>query len=199
MKRFLSRYAAAGLLLALQACTTLGPDYAEPEVDWVEVWESDLYGRASSVDTQTPVQQDLTFWWEAFNDPVPNPLIETAREENPGLRLAGLAIAQSRALLGIAAGSRYPQLQQANGAVARVDSWPTEGDDSGDHSNINSYSVGFDVGWEIDFWGKFRRATESARAELMASEFALRTIQLSLISAVASMVLWLFQILIRLG
>ena len=84
MKTFLSRYAAAGLLLALQACTTLGPDYAEPEVDWVEVWESDLYGRASSVDTQTPVQQDLTFWWEAFNDPVLNQLIGVAVVEGPG-------------------------------------------------------------------------------------------------------------------
>jgi NodT family efflux transporter outer membrane factor (OMF) lipoprotein len=169
MKRYLSRYAAAGLLLALQGCTTLGPDYAVPEIDWVEVWESDLYGRASSVDAQIPVQQDLTFWWEAFNDPVLNQLIETAREENPGLRLAGLAIAQSRALLGIAAGSRYPQLQQANGAVARVDSWPTEGDNSGDRSDLTSYNLGFDIGWELDFWGRFARGIESADAAFFAS------------------------------
>ena len=169
MKRFLSRYATAALLLALHGCTTLGPDYTEPEVDWVETWESDLYGRASSVDKQSPVEQDLAFWWEAFNDPVLNQLIETAREENPTLRIAGLAIAQSRALLGIATGSRYPQLQQANGALARLDSWPTEGDNSGDHAHRTNYNLGFDIGWELDFWGRFARGIESADAVFFAS------------------------------
>ena len=67
----------------------------------------------------TPTQEeDLQFWWKALNDPVLNDLIETARQENPSLRIAGLAILESKALLGIATGSQYPQVQQANGSCA---------------------------------------------------------------------------------
>jgi NodT family efflux transporter outer membrane factor (OMF) lipoprotein len=153
--------------LALQACTNLGPDYQEPEVAWLEEWQTDLYGQSM---VATPDQaEDLQFWWEAFDDPVLNGLIVTARKANPSLRIAGLAILESKALLGIATGAQYPQVQRANGSWARVDSWPTDGDNSGDHSNLNSYGVGFDVGWEIDFWGRYRRSIESADAAFFAS------------------------------
>jgi len=155
--------------LLLPACTTLGPDYEEPEVDWVEDWESTLYGQVDEGSAETPEQEDLAFWWHAFNDPVLNDLIEIAREENHSLRIAGLAIAQSRALLGIATGSQYPQVQRASGAVGRVDSWPTEGRNSGDHSDLTSYNLGFDIGWEIDFWGRYQRGIESADAAFFSS------------------------------
>jgi NodT family efflux transporter outer membrane factor (OMF) lipoprotein len=151
---------------ALQACTNLGPDYEEPEVAWIDEWETDLYGQVPATPTQ---EEDLQFWWKALNDPVLNDLIETARQENPSLRIAGLAILESKALLGIATGSQYPQVQQANGSWTRVDSWPTEGDNSGDHSHLNSYGAGFDVGWEMDFWGRWRRSVESADAAFFAS------------------------------
>jgi len=155
------------IVLALQACTQLGPDYQEPYVDWLEVWETDLYGQ--SLDSIPDQEEDLRFWWEAFNDPVLNSLIDSARAENPSLRIAGLAILESKALLGIATGSQYPQLQQLNGNWTRVDRWATEGDNSGDRSGLNSYGVGFDVGWEIDFWGRYSRSIESADAAFFAS------------------------------
>jgi NodT family efflux transporter outer membrane factor (OMF) lipoprotein len=149
------------------ACTNLGPDYQEPDVAWLAGWETDLYGQAL---TAAPDQsQDLGFWWQAFNDPVLNELIDIARRENPSLRIAGLSILESKALLGIATGARYPQVQRANGSWTRVDSWPTEGDNSGDHSDLNTYDVGFDVGWEVDFWGRYRRGIESADAAFFAS------------------------------
>ncbi len=85
------------------------------------------------------------------------------------MQIAALAIVQSRAVLGIATGSQYPQVQQATGALARTDSWPTEGNNSGDHSNLNSYNVGFNVGWELDFWGRYQRGIESADAAFFAS------------------------------
>jgi NodT family efflux transporter outer membrane factor (OMF) lipoprotein len=163
------RLSGLGLALALQACTTLGPDYREPPVDWVEEWETTLYGQAGKTSARTEEQQDLAFWWLAFNDPVLNQLIETAREQNPNLRIAALSIAQSRALLGIATGSQYPQVQQATGSVARVDSWPTEGDTSGDHAHLTNYDLGFNIGWEIDFWGRYQRGIESADAAFFAS------------------------------
>ena len=177
---------AASVVLAafiLQACTNLGPDYEEPPVYWLQQWETDLYGQAL---TTAPQQaQDIGFWWQAFNDPILNQLIETARTENPTLRIAGLAILESRALLGIATGSRYPQVQRASGNWTRVDSWPTEGDDSGDHSQLNSYGAGFDVAWELDFWGRWRRGVESADAAFFASVTNQQNAQVLLAAQVA--------------
>lgn len=167
MERRLTRTSLiAVLLLTLQACTNLGPDYEEPTVEWLSTWETDLYGQAANT---TVEQQDLGFWWQAFNDPVLNDLIETARRENPTLQIAGLAILESRALLGIATGSKYPQVQNANGSWARIDRWPTEGENDGNRTDFNQYNVGFDVAWEIDFWGRWRRTIESADAAFFAS------------------------------
>src|SRR5210317_911557 len=136
-------------VLALQACTNLGPDYEQPDAAWLEDWETDLYGQALS--SPPDEAQNLSFWWEAFNDPTLNELINSARKQNSSLRIAGLAVLESKALLGIATGARYPQVQRANGAWTRVDNWPTEGDDSWDNANFNNFNVGFDVGWEVDF------------------------------------------------
>jgi len=173
----------AAVVLCLQACTSLGPDYEEPSVAWLDAWETDLYGQAASV-SAAPAE-DLSFWWQAFNDSTLNQLIELARQENPTLRIAGLAVLESRALLGIATGSQYPQVQQANGSWARVDSWPTEGDNSGDHTQLNSYSAGFDIGWEMDFWGRWRRGVESADAAFFASVSNQQNAQLLLAAQVA--------------
>jgi len=158
--------ALAGAVLALQACTNLGPDYEEPEVAWLEQWQTDLYGQVNPAATE---QDDLQFWWQAFGDPLLNEFIEIARRENYNLRLAGLAVLESRAVLGIATGSQYPQVQQASGSWARVDRWQTEGRNSGDHSDLNSYNLGFDIGWEMDFWGRWRRGVESADSAFFAS------------------------------
>ncbi len=102
----------------LHACTTVGPDFEEPEVAWLNDWQPDLYGQIENAEQQTEV--DLRFWWRLFNDPVLNGLIETARRENPSLRIAGLRILESRAVLGIADSNLYPQLHQLGGAVTYV-------------------------------------------------------------------------------
>jgi NodT family efflux transporter outer membrane factor (OMF) lipoprotein len=156
----------AVIALALQACASLGPDYQEPQVEWLDQWQTDLYGQVISAGN---TEEDLSFWWQAFNDPILNGLIETTRQKNSSLQVAALAIVQSRAQLGIATGSQYPQVQQASGSLARTDKWPTEGGNSGDHSYLNSYNAGFNIGWEMDFWGRWRRSIESADAAFFAS------------------------------
>lgn len=166
MSRIRRALAVSCAALVLQACTNLGPDYQEPEVSWLDEWETDLYGQVVATPSD---EADLRFWWKAFNDPVLNGLIETSRQENKSLRIAALAILESKAQLGIAAGLQYPQLQQLNGSWGRADSWPTEGSNSGDHSDLNSYNTSFNVGWEADFWGKYRRSIESADAAFFAS------------------------------
>lgn len=152
-------------VLTLNACTTLGPDYQEPGVAWLNDWQVSTYPQASKGDGQG--KTDLRFWWQRFKDPVLNRLIDTAKRENPSLRIAGLRILQSRAVLGIAGSALYPQLQQASGAANYVNTRQSGGG-SGSQSQV-SYQLGLSMAWELDFWGRFRRAIESADAGFFAS------------------------------
>lgn len=168
-------------VLTLPACVTVGPDYQEPEVAWLKDWRSDLYGQIGQPEAQT--QTDLRFWTELFDEPELNSLVEVARRENPTLRIAGLRVLESRALLGIAGSNRYPQLNQLTGAAARVEQREGGGQDLG----FNSYQASFDMGWELDFWGRFRRGIESANAAYFASITSQHDVQVLLSAQVADL------------
>jgi NodT family efflux transporter outer membrane factor (OMF) lipoprotein len=171
-------------MLATSACVTVGPDYEEPDVAWLHEWQSDLYGQVGQPEQQA--QTDLRFWTQLFNDPVLNGLIETARRENPSLQIAGLRILESRAVLGIAGSGRYPQLQRATGSAAYVKEEQSGGTAPSDQS-FNSYQAGFELGWELDFWGRFRRSIESADAAYMASVTNQQDVQVLLSAQVADL------------
>ncbi len=167
MHSVVQRLALLGSIVLLNACTTLGPDYARPDVAWLDDWNPDLYGQRG--DGADPDESDLRFWWQLFDDPVLNQLIDTARQENPTLRLAGLRILESRALLGIAGSSLYPQVQQLSGSAAYVDTRDSGGAGGSSGTSFGSYQLGFGLGWELDFWGRFRRGIESADSAFFAS------------------------------
>ena len=173
------------LFLLLHACTTLGPDYREPEVQWLDDWHPDLYGQAESQEQQT--QFDLHFWWRLFDDPSLNGLIELAQQNNLSLRIAGLRILESRAALGIATGYRYPQLQQATGAIAYVRNQQYGSSATEKDQDLVSYQAGFNIGWELDFWGRFRRGIESADAAFFASIQNQQDLQVLLSAQVADL------------
>lgn len=168
------------LILSLQACTVLGPNYQEPEVDWLKDWQPSYYGE-QSIEQQS---MDLQFWWKIFNDPVLNQLVETARSENISLKIAGLRIFESRAQLNIAESTLYPQLQQVNGSAFYADSKKYGGDGSQTPS-LTGYQTGFSVGWELDFWGRFRRSIESADAAFFTSVTNQQDIQVLVTAQVA--------------
>ncbi len=170
--------------MVLSACVTVGPDFEEPDVSWLNDWQSDLYGQIGQPEQQT--RTDLRFWTQRFNDPVLNELVETARRENPSLRIAGLRVLESRALLGIAGSNRYPQLQQVSGAVAYVNEQQSGGAAPQDQS-LTSYQAAFDFGWELDFWGRFSRAIESANAGYFASITSQQDMQVLLSAQVADL------------
>jgi outer membrane protein TolC len=172
-------------MLMLNACTTLGPDFEEPEVAWLNDWQPDLYGQIGNAEQQTEV--DLRFWWRLFNDPVLNGLIGTARRESPSLRIAGLRILESRAVLGIAGSNLYPQLQQLGGAVTYVSKRPLSGQAVDQDQSLTSYQATFDFGWELDFWGRFRRSIESADAAFFASISRQQDVQVLLSAQVADL------------
>ena len=163
------RACPCGLLLALVlfqwACTKVGPDYVRPAPPVAPAWhEAD--GRRV---TDGPA--DYRAWWRVFEDPVLDRLIDTAYSQNLQLRAAGIRVLEARAQLGIAIGNIYPQSQSASGSLQynRLSNHSTFSSFSSALSNYAQDQIGFGGNWEIDFWGKFRRAVESADAALLAS------------------------------
>ncbi len=145
---------------ALAGCTAVGPEFVTPEAPVPDMWQPSLDAGL----TATPYE--LYGWWEVFNDPLLNELVNTAQQQNYSLELAGLRVLESRAQLGVATGLQYPQQQQAVGGLTRVS--PSE--NAGQGSNgFNQYELGGVLAWELDFWGKFRRGIETADAVLQAS------------------------------
>ena len=154
-------------MFSLNACTTLGPDYQKPEVDWLKDWNPSLYGQAGNREERD--EADLSFWWQLFDEPTLNRLIKVSREENLPLRIAGLRILESQALLGIAGSNLYPQLQELGGGIRYVNTQKHGGSASNRNEDLFSYDAGFNLGWELDFWGRFKRGIESADAGFFAS------------------------------
>jgi NodT family efflux transporter outer membrane factor (OMF) lipoprotein len=184
-KRALVRLALVCAALTLNACTTLGPDYQEPTVDWLDDWQPALYGQIGTLQQQ--VAADLRFWWRLFDDPVLNRLIELARQENPSLRIAGLRILESRAQLGIAVSGRYPQVQQLTGALSYVNNRQRGGVVPSNTQDFLSVQAGFNLAWELDFWGRFKRGIESADAAFFASIANQQDVQVLLSAQVADL------------
>jgi NodT family efflux transporter outer membrane factor (OMF) lipoprotein len=113
---------------------------------------------------------DYRDWWKSFNDPVLDNLVRAAYQQNLPLRVAGVRVLGARAQLGYATGQLYPQVQQATGALEKKrasEKGPLYS--PGSPSNYWVAQAGLTASWEIDFWGKFRRAVESADASLMAA------------------------------
>jgi NodT family efflux transporter outer membrane factor (OMF) lipoprotein len=148
---------------ALGACTTVGPDYARPDSplgpDWYQS-ERALY--------DTSAEQQV-LWWQALGDPVLNELVDIAHAQNNSLKIAGLRVLESRAQLGIALGSRYPQSQAVAGEATALSASKNAANTVAGDLEFTQFSVGVGASWEIDFWGKFRRGIEAADAAYLAS------------------------------
>ena len=154
--------AAASLLLC--ACTAVGPDFKRPEVSWLADWQPPSQATATAVPLPARRVPDET-WWRHLDDPALDQLVAEAQRQNPGVRVAGMRIMEARAQLGIAGSALYPQLQQFSGEVMRIGQQQSGGPDA----FFTAYSTGLTIGWEIDFWGKYRRGIEAADAAYFAS------------------------------
>ena len=184
MLYFAKKSLALFCLFGLSACTTLGPNYQKPQVEWLDKWQPDSY---TQLEEDKQKLFDLEFWWLTFDDPVLNQLIEIAKQQNIDLRIAGLRILESRAKLGIAGSSLYPQLQQVNGNVTAAETRRQGGTLPDDNQSLVSYQAGLTVGWELDFWGKFQRGIESADAAFFNSMANYQSVQVLLSSTVADL------------
>lgn len=159
-------------VLGLSACTTLGPDYVHPEQTALP---SDWSLEKAAHDTQQS-EQKLQQWWQQFNDPTLNQLVEMASQQNLDLEAAGLRIVQARSLLGISTGLQYPQVQTVSGNLARA-----YVNDQG----VNNAALSFDAGWEMEIWGKYARGIESAEAGYYASIASYHDIMVTITAEVA--------------
>ena len=155
----------AAVVLLLSGCIKVGPDFSPPAVavadQWLDTGDSAV-GRGA-------VDQA---WWKVFDDPVLDRLIENAYGQNLTLQAAGVRVLQARAQLGISVGNLYPQTQQAFGSLNYNRQSARAPFQQGNPSSLLSYwqaQVGLQAAWELDFWGKFRRAIEAADAGLLAS------------------------------
>ncbi|MEA1945875.1 MAG: efflux transporter outer membrane subunit [Thermodesulfobacteriota bacterium] len=168
--RKLVNIVAIMIIVSFTGCA-VGPDFKKPVV------ETPHNFRFSDSESKEVVNLK---WWELFNDPVLNSLVITALNDNKDVRIAASRIEEARASLGFTKADMYPRLD--------VEAGSSRGSYiGGSKVDIdNKFFIAPTLSWEIDFWGKFRRATESARAELMGSEYSLRTVQISLISEVVS-------------
>jgi NodT family efflux transporter outer membrane factor (OMF) lipoprotein len=154
------------LLAALMAsaCTPVGPDFQRPVVPWLDQWQPEIpLPAAAQAPPTAAAQADL--WWQVFDDPALNQVVAEAQRSNPNVAIAGARIMEARAQLGIAGSGLYPQLQQLSGQALRV------GQDTSDgpSSSFGTYGATFDIAWEMDFWGKYRRGIEAADASYFAS------------------------------
>ena len=181
-RRGLRGLAFAGTLALLCAACMVGPDFSSPSAPVAEKW---LEADNRSVDTRN---QEYGDWWKVFHDPVLNRLIEIAYNQNLTLVSAGTQVLQARAQLGVAIGEFYPQVQQGNGSVTYIR--PSHADTtqfpSGVNHNFWRDSLGLTVNWELDFWGKFRRAIESADASYLSSVANYNFVLVTLLGDVAT-------------
>lgn len=121
-------------------------------------------------------------WWEVFQDPQLQQLIRTALEQNYDARIAVTRILQAQAQLGITRADQLPTISLGGSAVN--DRYPRQKVVPEYETNATAVSSSFS--WELDFWGKYRRATEAARANLLAEEWARRAVTNTLVSDVAA-------------
>lgn len=162
------------LVSVLLSSCMVGPNFEEPQFDDLP----DEF-RFSNEDTGEEVN---LIWWELFNDPVLVSLVNTALEQNKDLLIAISRIEEARSFLVFTEADLYPRFDLQGGANKGNFNGGLISSDSDEPTN--SAFISPVVNWEIDFWGKFRRANESARAQLLATEYATKTVQISLISEV---------------
>lgn len=174
---------------ALLSACAVGPDFKAPEPALPEQW------RAPAITSDAIEQQ----WWKQFHDATLDSLVERALANNANVQVSTLRLAQSRIMRSTEASARWPNVtasggyqrerQSENGTATRMIDLiaPPGGRDqivSLLSEPFSVYQGGFDVGWELDLWGRVRRSLEAADANVQMSEQDLHDAQLSLIGEV---------------
>jgi outer membrane protein, multidrug efflux system len=179
----LARLLTAMLCCGLLAGCMVGPNYHRPAVQTPAVYR-DL-SQNPQLQAQAASYADLP-WWQVFNDPKLQELIRVALKQNYDLQLATERIVAARAQLAITRSNLFPQVQ-GNATFSG-------GKNNTFQNNYNFLTLTTDAAFQLDFFGRLRRATEASRAQLLATEDARQTVILTLVSDVAAAYFALLQL-----
>ncbi len=172
-----TRIAAACVAAALAACT-VGPNYVRPTVDTPPAWRID-YAKAADVAN--------TKWWEQFGDPVLNDLVDTALRNNRNLLVAAARVDQFLGALTTTGSQLYPQIGYgADASRVRASAVAAPPLPPGANPYFSLYNVSLGASWQTDLFGRVRRQTEAAQAQVYASEQGQRGVILTVVSGVAT-------------
>jgi multidrug efflux system outer membrane protein len=161
--------------LALVGCK-VGPKYEKPEMQQPPKYTQ----AATSTDSITNLA-----WWEVYQDETLKGLIQTALDSNLNLLQAAARVEEAKATLGFNKANLYPMLNYS--AIGRTADFGSSSEGAGLAFSQNMLGLLGNVSWEIDFWGKLRRANRAAFAEMMAAEEARKTVYISLVAQVAEL------------
>jgi multidrug efflux system outer membrane protein len=165
-------------VLVLEAGCMMGPKYKRPTVDVPQQYRAPAPEQAAQASSLGNEQ-----WWQVYQDPVLTQLIHTAIAQNYDVRIAAARVLEAQAQVGITRANQLPSasiganvFSEQNAKVTKL--FPAY--------QVNGGDLNLSVIWNLDFWGKYRRQTEAARAQLLATEWGQRAVMSSLVANVAT-------------
>jgi len=165
------------LVLLLAGCATVGPDYKRPEIELPARYPS------PSVKNEGVVPAE---WWKLYADPTLDELVASARARNADIRLAAARVREAEAVLREAGAAFYPDIAGGYSATrSKVSSRTTPPPQASAPLERSQHGLTASTSFELDFWGRFARAGEAARANLLASRFSREVVALTLAGATA--------------
>ena len=175
MRGRLRTFVSAGAALLAAACA-LGPDYQRPKENIPAAYRFDSGAANDAFADQG--------WWQLYQDPALQSLIREALDNNLDVRIAAARVDQARAVLG---STRLQQLPQVSASAEALRTRTSKYELApGEPAIGNVFSADGSLSYEVDFWGKYRRATEAARAGLLASQYSKQDVMAGLVSSVAT-------------
>lgn len=175
----MNKFIVLSITALLTGCFKIGPDYVRPEIETPKQWRF----------AESNVRQNATNlkWWEQLGDPVLNHLVEQSVQGNLDLKIALANIEQFMGQYGSTRANLFPQIF---GSGDYVHAQPSSGggdplSSGGNKDEVDYARLGASMNWELDVWGRLRRANEAARADLLGQEAIKRAVILTLVSQVA--------------
>ena len=175
----MTKLTALLLIMLLSAGCAVGPNYKRPSADVPGTYRGAIPQEAAQPAAESFGDQK---WWEAFQDKQLQELIHTALQQNYDVRIAATRILEARARVGITRADQLPTI----GAGVGANNQQVEITKTYRQYDTSATQVGLALAWDLDFWGKYRRATEAARANLLATEWAHQAVISTLVSDVAA-------------
>ena len=173
MKRFL----LLAIVVLLTGCA-VGPNYKRPTVNVPTDYRDSM---AAQTDAASSLGNEK--WWDVYQDPVLVQLVHTALQQNYDVRIAATRVLEAQAQVGITRANQFPSasvgasaFSEQNAKVSNL--FPAY--------EVNAGQLNLSVIWNLDFWGKYRRQTEAARAQMLATEWGQRAVISSLVANVAT-------------